>query len=166
MKKTIYWCVSFVLIFALSSCGVYEKHELAQYKIGTLKDVNYQFFAIGKKGTKDMVWALENTNVKKYEVTGYAREMSSDEFAKLTRKRKGYANRKAQYNVLLYINDPKIMEDSLLVHLDYTNVDKAEVYELNQGRSVLTTYLAVFGTPLAGLSLIGIIAVLFLLLGG
>jgi hypothetical protein len=166
MKKIIFCNMILGLFCALQSCAVYDKHELPQYKIGTLKDVNYRFFAIDQNNKLNRVWMLENVNVKQYEVTGYIRELSGTEAEKILKSRRNYASRKVQHNVLLYINDSKIMEDDVLVHLDYTNVQKAEVYEVNQGKSVFSSYISVLGVPLAALSFIGILAVIISLLAG
>jgi hypothetical protein len=159
MKNNIYLFMLLVSVALLQSCAIYDKHEMPQYRIGELKDPENRFYIIQEKEDYAKVWSLEFPAVKKSEIVGIPLLLTRSEAANIIKTKKNNSGRKSKHNVLLYVNDVNFVGDTL-TRLDYSEVQKAEVYEINQGKSVLISSMSVFGGPFAAGTFIAIIALI------
>jgi hypothetical protein len=165
MMKNIYLLMLIASVSLLQSCAMYDKHEMPQYRIGELKNPDNRFYIIQEKDDYAKVWSLEFPAVRKSEITGIPQLLTRSEAANVIKAKKNVSGRKSKHNVMLYVKDANFVSDSL-VHLDYSEVQKAEVYEINQGKSALVSSMSVLGGPFAAGTFIAILALIIGLIFG
>ncbi len=162
MKKPLFiylLLMCFVLCLA-SSCKVYDKHELSQYKIQKLDNPDQEFYIIDDSNY-DAVWKIEAPVLKNYAIYGNVNKLYEKEVVFLKRENK-FGNRKLKNCILLHIPDQTVLKvfESDSIALDLAEVQKAEVYEINQGKTALVNSLDALIAPSGFLFLLFLLAIL------
>ncbi len=145
----------FFSIFLLSSCVFYQRYRLPESRLHVLKNEPMNYFLVDPSHPQTAVWYVSRAVIEDKQLSGHITRMSAQEGAEVTYIRNRNDAHWSKNDVLFYPDPTYVatLPDQGQIVLELENIEKIEVYELNQVKTFVAPLVAVLGLMilLAGL---------------
>ncbi len=137
-----------------SSCVYYQRYPLITSRLTKIKTEGLSFYLLDEANPRSRGWYISSYKFQENSMDCYITKMTESETKEVMVVR-GRRNAKASKDEVLLFGDPQFtfsMQDTGLIHIPFDRLNKVEVYEANQGKTLTTS--------------VGSLAILVLLFGG
>lgn len=138
---------AFLIVFLLSSCVFYQRYRLPENRLYVLKNEPMNYFLVDPSHPQTAVWYVSRAVLENNQLSGQITRMSAQEGAEVTYIRNRNDARWSKNDVLFYPDPTYVatLPDQGQFVLELENIEKIEVYELNQVKTFVAPVVAVLG---------------------
>jgi len=150
-------CLFLFLILAQTGCAWYQRYPMSKSRLPKIDANNLTFYLIDPSRPLSGVWYVGSYNFGEKSMQAYLSRLSEREALDVTAVRNNRDARNSRNEVLIYVK-PQVARgfaDTLTTRLDYDQLERVEVYEVNYGKTLAFNFLgyAAIGLLLALLAL-------------
>ncbi|OWY23642.1 hypothetical protein C7N43_12495 [Sphingobacteriales bacterium UPWRP_1] len=162
-KRSLALLFLFLLLCLNVGCFIYYKRTAVQTNVLTElpKNKTFRFYLTDEAGINTgKMWQLYNAQITQTAISGQLQKLNTDAAKNIATVTGEMDARKSRYDILMYYKTIPNLPDTGAYTLNYADVHKVEVYEINWGKSILISSLITLGSAVL---LLGVIWVIILL---
>jgi len=153
----------FLLICLNVGCFIYYKRTATQTNVLTElpKGKTFYIYLTDEASIKTgLMWKLTKAQITQTAISGKLKKLSPDAAKNVATVSGEMDAQKSRYDILMYFKTIPNLPDTGAYTLNYADVQKVEVYEINWGKSILISSLITLGSVALLFGLIWIIVLL------
>ncbi len=149
-SRPITWLLLLIVMSWQASCAYYQRYPMSKARMPKIDTRGLTFYLIDAAHPLSKVWYITDYTISEKSMSAFIVRMSETEATQVSTVRNNRDARASKNEVLLFAKPQYALSlpDTLTTRIDFEQLEKIEVHEINYGKTLAFNFLGYIGVSL------------------